>query len=283
MVTKLGLKIEKHPKPYNIRWLQDGGCMKVTKRCLVSFSIGKNYKDQIWCDVMKMDACHLLLGRPWKYDRHILHDGHLNTYSFTKDGHKIILRPMHQNELAKKNQPMRDTLMTRFEVIDQINKGEPVYIAMAKEEQKQEEQFLEPRVKELITKFDDVIAEDVPMQLPPLHGIQHQIDLIPGAPLPNRAASRMNPTQQVELQKQVEELLEKGLIRESLSPCVVLALLVPKKNGTWQMSVDSRAINKITIKYRFPIPMLDDLFDQLHGAKIFSKIERIPSNSYARR
>ena len=83
----------------------------------------------------------------------------------------------------------------------------------------------------------------------------------------------MNPTQKDELQRQVEELLECGLIKENLSLCVVLALLVPKKNNTLRMCVDSRAINKITFKYHFPIPRLDYLFDQLHGAKIFSKID----------
>ena len=63
-MTKLGLKTERHPKPYDIRWLQDGGGMEITKRCLVHFSIGNIYNDEIWCDAMKMDACHLLLGRP---------------------------------------------------------------------------------------------------------------------------------------------------------------------------------------------------------------------------
>jgi len=128
-------------------------------------------------------------------------------------------------------------------------------------------------VSRVLQDFKDVFPKDVPTGLPPKRGIEHQIDLIPGATLPNRPPYRANPDETKEIQKQVQELLDKGYVRESLSPCVVPVTLVPKKDGTWRMCVDCRAINNITIRYRHPIPRLDDMLDELCGAIIFSKID----------
>nr|GMD74872.1 reverse transcriptase [Ipomoea batatas] len=119
--------------------------------------------------------------------------------------------------------------------------------------------------------LNDLFPKEMPKGLPPLRGIEHQIDFVLGSTLPNRPAYKTNPIKAREIQKQVEELLEIGHIRESLSPCAVPVLIVPKKDGTWRMCVDCRAINNITI--RFPIPRLDDMLDELHGAKYFSKVD----------
>ena len=117
------------------------------------------------------------------------------------------------------------------------------------------------------------MPEEIPHGWPAMEDIQHQIDLIPGSIFPNKPAYRMSPNEHEELKRRVDDLLDKGLIQESKSLCVIPALLVPRKDGSWSMCTDSRVVNKITIEYRFPIPILDDLLDQLYGASIFSKFD----------
>jgi hypothetical protein len=132
---------------------------------------------------------------------------------------------------------------------------------------------LPPTMANILQEYSDVFPSEIPAELPPIQGIEHQIDLIPGASLPNRAPYRTNLEETKEIQRQVQELLDKGYVRESLSPCAVPVILVPKKDGTWCMCVDCRAINNITIRYRHPIPSLDDMLDELSGAVVFTKVD----------
>jgi ferredoxin len=88
LVSKLNLCSVKHAKPYRLQWLNDSGEVKVTKQVVVSFSIGK-YVDEVLCDVVPMQASHILLGRPWQYHRKAIHDGVKNRYTIVKDGKTI--------------------------------------------------------------------------------------------------------------------------------------------------------------------------------------------------
>ena len=98
LVEKLGLPLFKHPKPYRLYWLNDCGEINVTHQTLVTFSIGK-FSDEVLCDVVSMHATHLLLGRPWQFDRNVTHDGRTNRYSFVKDRKKMIFVPLSPKQV----------------------------------------------------------------------------------------------------------------------------------------------------------------------------------------
>ena len=279
MVEKLNLNVTKHPHPYKLKWLNDQGEVRVDQQVLIPFSIGKSYRDEVLCDVAPMDASHLLLGRPWQYDRRATHDGYKNTYSFMKDGKTIVLAPLSPHQVLDKpatkgrESKKENLLAIPGEVARAMKLYKAIIVLLTKEATPESELSVPPEFLELIQEFSDVFPDEIPAGLPPIRGIEHQIDLIPGAALPNRPAYRCNPEEAKELQRQVRALLEQGYVRESMRPCSVPALLLPKKDGSMRMCVDSQAINKITIKYRYPIPRLDDLLDELNGTKIFLKID----------
>jgi hypothetical protein len=98
MVEKLELETIAHPSPYRVSWLQKRHQVNVTKQCLVEIKIG-GYKDEILCDVIPMDVCHVLLGRPWQYDINVFHDGRKNTYTLEKNGRTHMLLPIKDKEV----------------------------------------------------------------------------------------------------------------------------------------------------------------------------------------
>jgi hypothetical protein len=313
-----------------------------------------------------MQASHILLGRPWQYDRKSIHDGVKNRYTIVKDGKTITLVTLtpkqvyddqiklkseheamgrenqceEQGERRPSNSARTQTTTThsathpntnkysantpnksdhstttqkhlnlaesggKIRGMKKVRKGDencveklkkqpnffaregevrsvfftnkPMILLVYKEAyfNTNDLDHIMPSVAiSLLQEFDDVFPDDTPSGLPPLRGIEHQIDFISGASIPNRPAYRSNLEETRELLRQVDELIEKGYIRESMSPCAVPMLLVPKKDGTWRMCVDCRAINNITVKYRHPIPRLDDMLDELHESCIFSKID----------
>ncbi|XP_071939171.1 uncharacterized protein [Coffea arabica] len=301
MVEKLNLPTSDHPRPYKLQWLNNSGEVRVHNQVLVTFRIGR-YEDDVMCDVVPMQAAHILLGRPWQFDKRVTFDGLLNKYSFMHHCKKITLAPLtpqqvHEDQVslqkeydlhttAKKDntkakklvladpssskldpshsafEPTRERKSSMLAKVKDVRKAlhsnQVLFILFCKGSlfTNASDASLPSSITNLLQEYQDVFPEDIPTGLPPLRGIEHQIDFIPGSSLPNKAPYRTNPEKTKEQQRQVEELLSKGWIQESLSPCTVPVLLVPKKDGGWRMCTDCRAINAITVKYRHPIPRI---------------------------
>ncbi|KAK9100149.1 hypothetical protein Scep_023579 [Stephania cephalantha] len=124
----------------------------------------------------------------------------------------------------------------------------------------------------VVRDFVDVFPDDLP-GLPPPRAIEFIIELIPGTqPIASRPY-RMSPSEHEEVRRQLDDLLEKGFIHPSMSPWGAPVLFVKKKDGSMRMCIDYRKLNQVTVKNRYPLPRIDDLFDRLTGAKFFSKID----------
>uniref|UniRef100_A0A1J3F727 CCHC-type domain-containing protein n=1 Tax=Noccaea caerulescens TaxID=107243 RepID=A0A1J3F727_NOCCA len=103
LVDKLGLEKTKHPRPYRLKWLNDETVIRIAEQVIVPFAIGK-YDDEVKCDVVPMQAGHLLLGRPWQFDKETLHNGRTNFYSFNHNGRKHNLAPLTPQEVHEMQQ-----------------------------------------------------------------------------------------------------------------------------------------------------------------------------------
>ncbi|KAL0350187.1 UNVERIFIED_CONTAM: RNA-directed DNA polymerase [Sesamum radiatum] len=128
-------------------------------------------------------------------------------------------------------------------------------------------------VKKLLTEFEDVMPDELPRKLPPNRAVDHEIELVPGTKPPARAPYRMSQPELVELRKQLKEMLESGIIKPAKSPYGAPVLFQKKADGSLRMCCDYRALNKITVKNKYPIPLVADCFDRLSRAKYFTKID----------
>ncbi|KAK1648873.1 hypothetical protein QYE76_066678 [Lolium multiflorum] len=200
LCEKLNLTLRKHPHPYHVQWLSDKGNVKIQHTVTVNFKIGP-YEDTIECDVVPMTVCHMLLDRPWQFDKKAIHDGYSNAYTFTVKDKKFELRPMTPSQIIADNAKALARAQQHNHHSELRGEGAT--------HQKESERH-KPYMSERKSEFQDVFPDELPHGLPPLRGIEHRIDLIPGAPLPNRAAYRTNPEDTKEIQRQIQDLLAKG-------------------------------------------------------------------------
>ncbi|KAL0462762.1 UNVERIFIED_CONTAM: RNA-directed DNA polymerase [Sesamum latifolium] len=128
-------------------------------------------------------------------------------------------------------------------------------------------------IKKLLKEFENVMPDELPRKLPPKRAVDHEIELVPGTKPPARAPYRMSQPELVELRKQLKDILESGIIKPAKSQYGASVLFQKKADGSLYMCCDYRALNKITVKNKYPIPLVADCFDRLSQAKYFTKID----------
>lgn len=133
--------------------------------------------------------------------------------------------------------------------------------------------FSAAEVQKTLEEFSDVFPKELPKELPPSRNVDFEIELEPGKPPPSRPTYRLTSEELAELKSTLDDLLSRGFIRPSTSPYGAPILFVKKKDGTRRMVIDYRLLNRITVKNKYPLPRIDELLDQLSGAKVFSKLD----------
>jgi hypothetical protein len=235
-MAKIGLTTCLHTHPYYIQWLNNSGKAKVTHTARVQFSIG-TYHDYADCDVVPMQACSLLLGHPWEFDIDAIHYGRSNKYTLVHNGKKITLLPLTPNEIVQCDRAIAETarresgiqhaspvkheqrapslssnaiklksramLATKFDLAVCTNVDVSFHSLVCRQVLFSLDDITTPMphtITNLLHEFKDIFPAEIPPGLPPLRGIEHQINLIPATSLPNRATYKTNPEETKEIQ-----------------------------------------------------------------------------------
>ncbi|GJU01962.1 putative reverse transcriptase domain-containing protein [Tanacetum coccineum] len=237
----------------------------ILRGCTLNF---QNHLFEIELLPIELGSFDVIVGMDWMAE----HRAEVVCYE------KYIRVPYKNDMLIIQGKRSRTKSESRLEVISSIrtqkyiDQGCQVFLIQMTKEEKAE--TLERRIEDvpIVRDFLKVFPEDLP-GLPPTRQVEFHIELIPEAAPVARAPYRLPPTEMKELAEQLKELSDKGFIRPSSSPWGAPILFVKKKDGSFRMCIDYRELNKLTVKNRYPLPRIDDLFDQLQGSSIYSKID----------
>ncbi|XP_056683826.1 uncharacterized protein [Spinacia oleracea] len=209
-----------------------------------------------------LDDLDVILGMDWlgKYRARIeCHD------------QKVVLKGPNGNRISYQGIVTKPgvKIISALAMHKYLRKGQEAYLCQIQDLGREDSELSDILV---VKEFPDVFPEDIP-DIPPDREVEFTIELIPGTAPISKAPYRMAPAETKELKDQIEDLLNKGYIRPSVSPWGAPVLFVKKKDGSLRLCIDYRELNQVTIKNKYPLPRIDDLFDQLKGAGTFSKID----------
>ncbi|GKB46713.1 transposon ty3-I gag-pol polyprotein [Tanacetum coccineum] len=179
LVKAFKLPTEPHPNPYQIGWIKKGPALKVTEICKVPLAIGKHYNELVTCDVVDMEACHVLLGRPWQHDTDATHQDKSNMYLFRWSGKTIAMLSLSviSPKMKLENKTLATLVASPKEFQAERKETGVSYALVVKGVEDVMENAIPAVIKPLLAEFGKIVTDDAPDALPPLRNIQHQIDL----------------------------------------------------------------------------------------------------------
>jgi hypothetical protein len=238
-----------------------GSCYASLAFNLIAFFLATNCAITVLCDVSPLDCSDLLLGLPYQAQRNSIYMAKSRQYKLTKDGHTYILMPATPKPTSTKDN------------IPHIHLNQCVSLCLVCPIPPNNTTHLVPKaMTPLLQEFADVFQ--IPTGLPPSRHIDHSIHLILGSTLPNAPTYRLTPRETEEIEKQLTDLINSSHIQPSSTPCASVAFVIPKRDTSEMCLVsDYRALNKATVKNRYPLPWIEELLDTLQGAKWFTKLD----------
>jgi predicted aspartyl protease len=255
------LQRSKHKKSWLVQ-LATGAKRKINelvKDCQIDMN-GLNTKVDV--NIIPLGSYDCLIGMDWLEKHHVVLDCYNKTITcLDEEGKQGKIQGIPRVVVVRE--------ISAMQLKKSFRKGCQVFATHMEEETKDKVESIEDHP--VLRDFEDVFRE-VP-RFPPKRDIDFSIDLVLGDSPVSKTPYKMGTPELKELQMQLEELLKKGYIHPSVSPWGAPVLFVKKKDGTLRMCIDFRKLNKVTIKNKYPLPIIDDLFDQLKGARIFSKID----------
>jgi hypothetical protein len=261
VVERLHFPRSKHEKSWLVQ-LAIGAKRKVVelvKSCLVGMN-GLSTREDL--NILALGSYDFLIGMDWVDQHHTILYCHNKTFTFLdEEGNWRVVQGIPREVAIREISTMQLKKCYR--------KGYQIFVAHIEEASKDKVPNLEDHA--VLEDFEDVFKEV--LGLPPKRDIDFSINLMPGATPVSKTPYRMSTPELKELQMKLKELLKKGYIRPSVSPWGSPVLFVKKKDRTLKLCVDFRQLNKVTIKNKYPLPRIDDLFDQLKDARVFSKID----------
>ncbi|KAA0037806.1 DNA/RNA polymerases superfamily protein [Cucumis melo var. makuwa] len=211
---------------------------------------------------LELQRLDVILGMDFLFAHYASMDCHRKEVVFRKPGFaEVVFRGMRK--------AVSRSLISVLKAEKLLRKGCTAFLAHIVVVQREK---LKPEDVPVVKEFLDVFLDDL-SGLPPDREIEFTIELLPGTAPISEAPYRMTPSELKELKMQLQELVDKGYIRPSVSPWGAPVLFVKKKDGTLRLCIDYRQLNKVTIRNKYPLPRIDDLFDQLRGPALFSKID----------